>query len=387
MRLKEVVERASAAPARLQTSREALRDLSNAERDVRSAWARGQPVQRRMQTVMVPASFKAVTGQDMTIMNRESARSIVDLCDTARHSKAKTFLAAVKLHLGSDPFGNARAYLTSAYTYLAAREFGAPNVFTLNKDLAERLIETDRGNIGCDAIRPPFPGFYVEMPPGSLEMLNGISGWHPVSLIGISEAERGGSRVLCSTYYGEPLRNASSSLPAHLDDTVQSIYQYMSPGAVPYEEMAEDEYATLAPTIPFVRWHGVEHSGELGIDLLWRIVENFCLYLSSPNADIQPAGGGRETWESTLEHAEACRTSPHLKRRSDKRFTLWDAGRNAKALRASPVDVVVRGHWRQQAHGPQWSLRKVIWVEPHIRLPTGDVAPGHDYIVENGGKL
>jgi hypothetical protein len=46
------------------------------------------------------------------------------------------------------------------------------------------------------------------------------------------------------------------------------------------------------------------------------------------------------------------------------------------------TDVVVRGHWRRQAHGPKFSLRKVIWIEPHVRLPTGVEPAGHDYQVK-----
>lgn len=32
---------------------------------------------------------------------------------------------------------------------------------------------------------------------------------------------------------------------------------------------------------------------------------------------------------------------------------------------------VVRGHWRQQAHGPGRSLRRTTWVPPHVKGPEG----------------
>lgn len=32
---------------------------------------------------------------------------------------------------------------------------------------------------------------------------------------------------------------------------------------------------------------------------------------------------------------------------------------------------VVRGHWRQQAHGPGRSLRRTTWVPPHVKGPDG----------------
>lgn len=44
-----------------------------------------------------------------------------------------------------------------------------------------------------------------------------------------------------------------------------------------------------------------------------------------------------------------------------------------------------RGHWRQQAYGEKWSLRKLIWVMPvlvNAAQPGGeDGPPGHMYLV------
>lgn len=32
---------------------------------------------------------------------------------------------------------------------------------------------------------------------------------------------------------------------------------------------------------------------------------------------------------------------------------------------------VVRGHWRQQPHGPQRSQRRPVWIESHLKGPAG----------------
>jgi hypothetical protein len=47
----------------------------------------------------------------------------------------------------------------------------------------------------------------------------------------------------------------------------------------------------------------------------------------------------------------------------------------------------VRGHWRRQVHGPRWSLRQVIWIEPFVRRPTGADAEGHEYAVKDDHDL
>lgn len=41
----------------------------------------------------------------------------------------------------------------------------------------------------------------------------------------------------------------------------------------------------------------------------------------------------------------------------------------------------VRGHWRQQACGPQWSERRPVYIEPHIATPDSEVVD-----VEEGAK-
>jgi hypothetical protein len=42
-----------------------------------------------------------------------------------------------------------------------------------------------------------------------------------------------------------------------------------------------------------------------------------------------------------------------------------------------------RGHWRRQPHGPQNSLRKLVWLMPTLVSPgkTAEVVPGHLYLV------
>lgn len=47
-------------------------------------------------------------------------------------------------------------------------------------------------------------------------------------------------------------------------------------------------------------------------------------------------------------------------------MTDWVAGREGKS---PSVQVLVRGHWKRQAHGPNMSLRKTIHVEPYWRGP------------------
>ena len=46
-------------------------------------------------------------------------------------------------------------------------------------------------------------------------------------------------------------------------------------------------------------------------------------------------------------------------------------GETADAARARTVRWMVRGHWRQQPYGPQRSLRRPVWINPHLKGPQG----------------
>jgi hypothetical protein len=49
---------------------------------------------------------------------------------------------------------------------------------------------------------------------------------------------------------------------------------------------------------------------------------------------------------------------------------------------APKVQFLVRGHWRQQAHGPQKSLRKTIWIKPFWKGPEESAVLLRNYKVE-----
>ncbi|MGW4116718.1 hypothetical protein ACWEFJ_38085 [Actinosynnema sp. NPDC004786] len=59
-------------------------------------------------------------------------------------------------------------------------------------------------------------------------------------------------------------------------------------------------------------------------------------------------------------------------------------GRNAGAY---TVRWMVRGHWRQQAHGPGRSQRRPIWINPHVKGPEGAPLNTGDtvYLVDRPG--
>jgi len=407
-----IIERASkmaetgdlAAPV---LSREDRKRVMAAIDETEQLWRAKKPLQRRSQTVLTPLMWQAITGIPPEQLDLGNATDLEDLMQpgfTPQWSQLMNIAAHSMLGTMQMYRLNSRAKfkaaiqlpLTALFIYMSARRFGAPSVFDLREGLADKLILTDADDIKPRDIQPPLPGFYVQMPPGALEMWNVDTGWHKVSFVGIGEGRarfgvRAG-RVLMSIFWGEP--NERSKAPT--DDNAQVSFLSLPEE---YEGSVEEYEASLAEgedegvivgrgttKRPFVRWQGTEFSYEDGHRVLRKFVMNFCLYLSSPNPDIQPTGS-KQSWREVVEKAESARQAgPHAKRQVTigKNFAIWDVGRNVRHLHAmTATDILVRGHWRRQPHGPRWSLRKVIWVEPHIRLATGGETEGHEYAVED----
>jgi hypothetical protein len=119
-----------------------------------------------------------------------------------------------------------------------------------------------------------------------------------------------------------------------------------------------------------------------------RLVRNLCAWLESGH----------------LERGERRETKKRKKRDGEAWPTVWLAGNGVvvtEAVRAAAADVaasrrvmgtrgwrlrmqhIVRGHWRNQACGPQMAQRKRIWIQPYVKGPEGKVAWSHVY---NAGK-
>jgi hypothetical protein len=264
-------------------------------------------------------------------------------------------------------------------------------VFELRDGLADKLVLTSADAVKPSDVRPPLPGFYIQMPPGALELRNVHTGWHKATFVGVAESfvhegPRAG-RALTSVFWCEPNERSGSAT----DDNAQVVFISLPenyPGSIEqYESTIVGDDNPRGPKQSFVRWQGKDLSFEEGHQLLRKFVINFCLYISSPNPDVQPTGG-KQKWKDVVDKAEGARgAGPHAKRQVTigKNFSLWDVGRNVRRLqKLTATDILVRGHWTHQVHGVGRALRKVIWIEPFVRRPTGGEVEGHEYAVEPG---
>lgn len=390
-------------------SKDMQKSMLAAMDEIEKLWKQKKPLQRRQQMVLTPLMWQAMSGVLPEQMDLGSVQDIGDLVqlDSTPHADrylnilAHSVLGAMQIammHGGRPPSpeqirASVQLPLAALYIYLSARRFGAPNVFELREGLAEKLLLTEADQIRPRDVHLPFPGFYLQMPPGSLELRHVNSGWHKASFIGIAEGSavdgpRQG-RLLISLFFCEP--NERSTSPG--DDNAQVSFVSLPEE---WEGTVEEFELTVRDDMPsrekfsFVRWQGQGMSFEDGHRFLRKLLLNFCLYLSSPHPDISPTTSKR-SWGDTVDAVEGARRSTvHVRRQvvPGKNFAIWDVGRNTTRLTRtlSATDILVRGHWRRQVHGPGRGLRKVIWIEPFIRRETGEDVQGHDYKVERNAS-
>lgn len=409
------------APRKPDVQRQVRRYLQRMDATLFRDWRAGRPIQRKQNLALLPVVWRAY---GLKIDQRPPASpKLLVLPTTPGHdgftrATAEQALLAVAASPPRDE-GQALGVVLNAmhstlfpiWTYMSAQQMGTPNVFAVRDSLVEKLLNTDIDNVRPEDVRLPFPGVYISMPFGEklVTLRNQQTGHHEVSFIGVAEGTSPeGTRALFCTLWGEPKRDGTS--PS--DDHIYSFSFDLPDGsaeklkAVIDKSDAEQRKELRERKIPILLERDMAHVYDESFDffeavnLMRRLVVNFCLYVSSPHPDIEPSKSGQPQWGQTVRgEGQAKRTKVRVSRRrraSRKKkapsttYEVWDVGRNVEKLRRVSVatDILVRGHFRRQAYGEGRRLRRVIWIEPHIRLPSddGDV-PGHEYeVTSNAGS-
>lgn len=133
----------------------------------------------------------------------------------------------------------------------------------------------------------------------------------------------------------------------------------------------------------------------------FRLVLNTLLYLSSSDKEVRKCVSAHQAIEDKASSIK----SPSRRRKelqSKKQYTAFDYSELGASvppiqvrLGASSSDsdipprqpmklgtqFIVRGHWRNQAHGEGMAKRKLIWVKPHLKGPDLGKTLNKNYIV------
>jgi hypothetical protein len=114
----------------------------------------------------------------------------------------------------------------------------------------------------------------------------------------------------------------------------------------------------------------VDPEDERTYSLVQRLILNICLAMSHPD-NVKPLGKSSKLAPSEIRrHPEPLVRTYQVGKpiKLDCRSAIHDFVTGKR--RSGPVvQVLVRGHWKSQPHGPKRAYRKRIWIEPYWRGP------------------
>jgi hypothetical protein len=226
----------------------------------------------------------------------------------------------------------------------------------LSHKLAAALMATSA--VGAlDNARLPWPAFEIRIPPGLLEsshgelftcIVQGTPEWIP-------------DRFRCAAA-GE---DAAAAVVLYYDErTIGHVGFETLAGIARFEAGAHETDLGLMRELVRVEY---EKSKEDRLrKLLMRLVTGVILLVTEARADKPQAFPSHPL-------RPAKRGAPRVNTHRITRPVTIDVTANIRDFvrgvgRDSPhVTTLVRGHWRQQAHGPGYSLRRTQWIEPFWR--------------------
>lgn len=285
------------------------------------------------------------------------------------------------------------------------------NWFRPTEALTYKLLATDLKGAVVGDLKMPMDAFYIELPPGVFYNEDPTTGWHEVrSLIVVKgritertiEVARKygdldantvhvGDRLIIEAY-AEPNHNSTSPFD---DSWLFNIYQ------IEGAESSIDEVIERSGKNEAALQRG--KLGERIIDgleirsMLLKFALNLCVYLGSEKATVKHLHAEEIERLHKGKKFKNLRQNVQQKIRDLQNDKIFVVGTEVavdlelkEMVRTEGTSgfklayrTLVRGHYRNQAHGPQRTLRTRKWIEPHVRgadLPTKTV--GHTYDME-----
>lgn len=245
-------------------------------------------------------------------------------------------------------------------------------IFELSEDLLAGLVLTDPSNLITTDVRMPFPTFVVQLPSGFWWTSN-------------NRGERSsGVLVMCHRYstIDRKTEIKKTGILLHLLTTDGTgLWDRAYWPDIP-ERLDQSWLQVVAHNRTLI---GEIEQSDLQLQLqLRKLLANLCVHIAEH-------GRGRRRDATGKTRRKQRKRKPKRAAKLDKPLVpVWTLGHGVKLGRelidAARADVgalrdrwqvtkrfCVRGHYRNQAHGPGRKLRKLIWIEPFWKGPrTGE---------------
>lgn len=251
--------------------------------------------------------------------------------------------------------------------------------FSITLPLASKLLLTDISKIQWKDFRLPFPSFVIQIPPSLAKLHDNRTGDHDLDTIIVVDGSHCDMRRV--EFFFMARENANSIAPGD-DATV-----FANITCPDEEDTVEASMFRMDPSQAFPAGHKLatvaDKRGEEALHQLIRFACSVIMYLAS-----HPDDRRRETNSEVRDlHNIIGRSKSKRKAKAKARLrellarprpmivgtkvtidpNLEKIARAIGRGSASPPSVAsyVRGHHKMQAYGPNWSLRKPIWIEPY----------------------
>lgn len=289
------------------------------------------------------------------------------------------------------------------------------NWFCPSEGLTYKLTATDLVGATCGDLKLPMEAFYIELPPKFMYLEDPKTGWHEVRVLTVTKGEITNKTLEIARKYDADAANVTDSLlgPRLLvecyagpndnsRDPFDDSWLFMT-----YKVLEDDANIdkVLNASMELSKVEELQQ-GRIGERIfsarevrifLLKFVLNFCVYLGSEKATK------KHQHAEEITRLEAGKKRKNLRKNVQERIKRLEEDRIFLVGTDVEIDLemkeiiqtegtasykltyrtLVRGHWRNQAHGPGWKLRTRKWIEPHVRgqeLPTKTV--GHNYKME-----
>lgn len=248
------------------------------------------------------------------------------------------------------------------------------NTFDLTHSLAAGLLLTEPPPFNPDEFKLPFPSLCIRIPEGIVPV------W-------LGEGKQVWARHLWVHLYTALDKDTDKAIPwFHFiarTDGVFDVWRQRPVHELFSGDYVEEKFVSYSPRDPpqMTEDETTYHTGM-------RVICNLLSWLS--------ATGGLE---SRSPHNVIPVKKGKKKEADELRPKVWILGQEvklSKELREAAIDIalgsrnkrqdwrvrvrfIVRGHWRNQAHGPERSLRRRQWIEPFWKGPTDGASWAHLY--------
>lgn len=276
------------------------------------------------------------------------------------------------------------------------------NVFDLSPDFTAAMLLTDPSEIDIKTARLPFKGLLITIPS---EFATGVEGLH-YTKIHVWEMPRTHIEQLDVSH---KIVDIMKSVPdadykSILDTAVERVKAKSTPTLV-VRKPNEDDYAVcIYATDGAHAFNTLIESKKLSWAAIDELPDNVAAEEDrQARRTIQQIVFGMLAYVNSVENAVTPRQVEKSNRKKRKpapesKLKHWEVGRTIKldprlirAARGGSREIalkiktrfIVRGHYRNQAHGPNRSLRTERWIAPFWKGPEEGARVVHTYKLDN----